>query len=246
MKSVIKHVSHPFPVELYRSRLDHAKITGQPLLERPFWYEDLQSGYLYHDIFACIGWPSEVSDKDIGMPGYIGIIGVIRPSELKKDTHYDATDADFLLLREAQDSDIPALLQKCLELREMYGFGVTPTIMTYFMGDPERFVTTTALLNERLIEAGGDRNALLFSPPDDFYTPKVFDTYVRSLRSTISGDRKRFYFGKNEILKNRIKEFRRDDPAILAAGGLIHSLLNRCMWMGQVEGSTAFSVEEEV
>ena len=232
MRSVIKHITHPYPDALLMARRDQAIITGQELVERPWWYEDTKTGHLYHDIFGCVGWPSEVSDKDQGMPGYAAIVGIIRPKSLEKGRHYNPADAKFVLLCEDQTPHVPQLIDKCLEMREKYGFGVTPSLMSQFLGDPERFNHVVALKNERLIDQGGEHNALLISPPDDFYTPKIFDQYVRAMRFALSKDDHRFWFGefKAGILANRINEFRLNDPAVMAAGGLIYSLLNRCMW----------------
>ena len=240
MRPVIKHIAHPYPDALLMARRDQAIITGQELIERPWWYEDTENGYLYHDLYACIGWPSEVSDRDVGLPGYAAVVGVIRPGDLEKGRHYNPANARFLLLCEAEDADVPSLLQKCLEMRQKYGFGIQPNLLTVWLGDPDRFVTTLALLNERL----GDNNAILVSPPDDFYTPKIFDQYVRSFQSCVLEGRQRFWYGGNALLKSRVDEFRRDDPAVMAVGGLVHSLLNRCMWMDQREDSTIFNVEE--
>lgn len=246
MESVIKHISHPYPAELYQARRDQAHITNQTLVEHPWWYEDLEAKYLYHDLYACIGWPSEVADNDLGLPGYAGIVGVIRPPELTKEERFNPIDAKFLLLAEVQTDDVPTLLKHCLQLREKYGFGIQPNLLTVWFGDPKRFATTLALANERLYELGGSRNEILVSPPDDFYTPMVFDNYVRSLKSCLQKGDLRFYFGDCDILKNKLREFVRDDPAVMAAGGLVHSLLSRCMWMDETQGSTVFNVEEAV
>ena len=244
MKSIIKHITHPYPDALLQARIDHAHITGTELVERPWWYEDIESGKLYHDIFGCIGWPSEVSDKDTGLPGYIGIVGIVRPLELAIETHYNPQDAVFRLMAEGESDDVPTLLDMVLEMRQLYGFGVQPNLLTGWFGDPERFITTLALKNERLIVHGEDK-AILIAPPDDFYTPNIFDNYVRSIRSCMIPGKIRFYFGTgHEIFKNRLREFKRDDPAVLSMGGLIHSLLNRVMWMDRVKGSTIFNVEE--
>ena len=242
MKPVIKHIAHPYPSALLMARRDHAKITGQPLMERPWWFEDLETGYLYHDLYACIGWPSEVSDKDVGQPGYAAIVGVIRPKTAPKDQYYEPRDAKFLLLCEAESFDIHTLLRECLHMREKYGFGLQPDLLTAWYGDPERFALPVALFNERMPD---ETKAILITPPDDFYVPKIFDNYVRSLQSTLIKGKQRFWFGTCTILKTRIKEFMRDDPAVLAAGGLVHSLLARTMWMDQSD-SMAFSVEEAV
>jgi hypothetical protein len=246
MTSIIKLVTHPEPMAIYQARKDHAHLTGQTLVEPAYWFEDTTSGRTYHDIYGCIGWPSDVSDKDVGLPGYVGIVGVERPKTLEKDEYYDPQDAIFLLLDEYQSRDVPQLIEKTLELREKYGFGIHADLLTAILGDPEKFITTMALRNERLIHKKGEKAALLIAPPDDFYTPKVFETYVRSLQSAMFDGRQRFFFGGNQILRERINEFRANDPAIMAIGGLVHSLLNRCMWMSQIPGSTMFSLEEAV
>lgn len=247
MKSVIKHISHPEPTMLYQARKDQAHITGKDSIELPYWFEDTTTGDMFHALYACLGWPSEVSDKDRGLPGYAAVIAILRPDQLKRDVHYDPRDAEFLLLDEVQDFDVPTLIRKCLELRDKYGFGTQKDLMNIWYGDPERFITVMALENERLIDKGGENNAFLIAPPDDFYVPKIFDNYVRSLQSTVIRGKPRLFFTPGlEILKDQINEFRRDDPAVLSAGGLIHTLLNRCMWLGQVEGETVFNVEEGV
>ena len=245
MTSVIKHIAHPEPTAVWQARMDHAHLTNQDLVEPPYWYLDESTGRTYHDIYGCIGWPTEVSDRDHGLPGYVGIVGVIRPSSLKKKEAYDPRDANFMLLDEAQSADVPQLIKKCLELRDKWGFGCQPDLLTAFLGDPERFVTTLALANERIMEKGTERDALLIAPPDDFYIPNIFDTYVRSLQSSIAKGQTRFLFGGHTILRDCITEFRKDDPAVMSAGGLVHSLLNRCMWMAQVR-KTMFSVEEAI
>ena len=240
-KSIIEHITHPHASELWQARIDHAHITNQPLVERPYWYMDTTTRFLYHDLYACIGWPSEVSEKDTGLPGYAAIVGILRPSTLDMDTHYDAKDAEFILLAEAEDKDVPTLLAKCCEMREKYGYGIQPNLLKVWFGDPDRFNTTLALFNEDL----GEQKAILVTPADDFYSPKIFDNYVRSLQSTVVESKQRFFYGGNTILKDRLQEFYRDDPAALAMGGLIHSLLGRCMWMSQSEqGAGCFSVEE--
>lgn len=238
MACVIKHVAHPYASAVLMARKDHAHITGQNLVERPWWYEDLETKYLYHDLYGCIGWPSEVSDKDLGLPGYAAIVAVLREDDSLYP--YNPMDAEFLVLDEAESMDVPTLLKACIALRNRYGFGIQPDLLTIWYGDQERFLQNVALFNERL-EPGKE---LLITPPNDFFTPKVFDVYVRSLRSVLMEGHERLYFGKTDILKNRILEFRRDDPAILATGGLIHSMLARTMWMDETRESTIFNVED--
>lgn len=239
MSAKIKKITHPYAPELRQARIDEAIVTGQPLVERSFWYENLETGQTYYDLTGCIGWPTQIDDKKEDLPGYIAVVGIVKS---KKEE--DPKDAVFQLLAETESKDVPTLLSKMLELRQEYGFGLHPNLMQAWFGDPERFVTTLALLNERLVEErGGDRQAILIIPPDDFYDTMVFDIYVRSMRSSIMPDKTRFYFGRNEILKNRLREFKRDDPAVMAVGGLVHSLVLRCTWMDQTR-ENAFNVED--
>jgi len=242
MKSIIKLVTHKHAWELYQARRDEAICTGQPMYENPYWFENTETGQLYHNLYGCIGYPTEVSDKDEGQPGYVAIVGVVRPS--KSLEHYNPLDANFQLLAEAQSKDVGTLISSVVELREKYGFGVQPELLKVFYGDPDRFLTTLALINERLISEGGDNNAVLITPPVDMYSPAVFDNYVRSLKSCLLPGKVRFYFGHCEILKNTLREFRKDSPAVFAVGGMVHSLLTVCTWMNEVD-SNIFTVAEE-
>lgn len=235
----IKRVTHPDALSISRTWMDEAIVTGQPRVEYPFWYENIDTGQMYYDLYGCIGWPSEVSDKDEGMPGYVAIIGVVKPK-----TQIKVQDALFILLAEKESRDVPTLLSHLLDIRNEYGFGLFPGFLQTFLGDPDRFITSLALLNERLTIDHQHKNAILVSPPNDYYEPKAFDHYVRSLRSTMMPDKVRFYFGKNDILKNKLKGFKRDDPAVYAVGGLIHSLLAQCTWMGFAR-ENMFNVLEE-
>jgi hypothetical protein len=231
----IRKITHPEAYELRQARIDEAIVTNQPLIERPFWYES-DSGMCFYDLYGCIGWPTEVTEKDEGRPGYVAIVGIVKGKRAPQDSV-------FHLCAEAESKDIPTLLQHIIDLRSAWGFGLTPGFLQTFFGDPERFITTLALLNERLMQQGGDRQAILITPPDDFYVPKAFDHYVRSMHSVVVPGKVRFGFGGNEILKNRLKEFLRDDPAVFAVGGLIHSLLSRTMWMDQAR-ENAFNIQE--
>ena len=222
-----------------RTWRDEANVTGQEYVERPFWYENTETGQCYYDLFGCLGWPSEVSDKDEGMPGFAGVVGVVRPQgEVRRPK-----EAVFRLLAEFESKDVPTLLDGVLGLREEYGFGLRSGLLQTFWGDPDRFVMALALLNEKLTVDRKTQNAILVSPPDGFYEPLAFDHYVRSMRSVIMPDRVRFYFGKNEILRARLKEFRQNDPAVFAIGGLVHTLLAQPEWM-DLNRENVFVLEE--
>jgi len=237
--SIIKLITHPHPIETLQARIDEARVTGQSLFENPFWLENTETGQLYHDLYGCIGYPTEVSEKE-DQPGYVAIVGVVRPDTSME--HYNPLNAVFQLLAEAESKDVGTLISRAVELRERYGFGVQPELLKVFFGDPERFLTTLALKNEDLIRQG--KESVLITPPVDFYESAVFDNYIRSLKSCLLPGSLRFYFGGNDILKNHLMEFRRDNPAVFAIGGLVHSLLTRCTWMSEA-GDNVFAVEGE-
>jgi len=249
IEPVIKLVEHPYSQDVYQARLDHAIVTGQPLLERPWWFEDVRNGNTYHELYGCLGWPSEVSATSLGLPGYIAIVGVIRPLSYPEDKEYNPRDAAFVLLEEDQDLDVPTLLYKAVRLRAKYGFGVQRKLLTAWYGDPERFLTALALYNERLTSRNRNPDlAIVLTPPEDFYTQGVFDTYVRALKSALlrtGGLERRLWLGNNEIIKTRLREFQRDDPAVLAVGGIVHTLLSTTLWMDRT-GDTVFNVKEAV
>ncbi len=236
----VEIVTHPHAWETRQARLDEAAITGRHLVERPFWFRNLSTGQLYYSLLGAVGWPTEISDKGKAMPGYIGIIGVVKPKTDGKDIR----DAPFQLLAEFESRDVPSLLDAMVSMRKEYGFGLHPDLLQAWFGDPERFITTIALKNERLTEAGRDRAAILIIPPNDFYGPTVFDEYVRSLQSAIMPGRVRFFFGKCDILRKHLRGFTRDNPAVFAVGGLVHTLLGNCEWMDS-NRENCFVVEEE-
>jgi hypothetical protein len=239
MSKIIK-VTHPDSVAIEQAWQDEANITGKHYTPHPFWYENTDTGQTYYDLFGCVGWPSEVSDKTDGLPGYAGIVGVVRP----KVGNRTPEDAVFQLLTEFETLDVPTLLENMVMMRNEYGFGLHPSLLTSWYGDPEKYVTILALYNEKLIENRSEKYSIIIAPPDEFYIQKVFDHYVRSMRSVIMPDKVRFYFGKKDgILVNRLREFRQNDPAVFAMGGLVHSLLSECMWMDRTR-SNAFVVEE--
>ena len=241
MTSKIKFIHEPFASELFMARRDEAIVTGQPMVERPYYFQNEVTGQYFYDLYGCIGWPTEVTDKDEGLPGYVAIMGIVKPEKEPKD--YDVRQAKFQLLAEYQSNDVPELLTGCLRLREEYGFGIQPNLLRVWYGDPERFLTVLALRNELLTNQKGERAAILVTPPDDFYTEKIFDNYVRAIRSAILS--KRLYFGGCDILRNRLREFVKNDPAIMAIGGLIYSLINRCSWMDEI-GNNIFTIEDVV
>ena len=256
MSRKIELITQPYPLETLQARIDESILTGRPMVERPYYFRNAETGQDYYDLCGCIGWPApqkeETIDLDKNAPGYIGVVGIVKT----KGEFVKPEDATFQLLAESQDMDVPTLVSKWLIMRQDWGFGIHPDLLTTLYGDPDRFITTLSIINERLRQQGGEKMAVLIAPPDDFYDTKMFDAYLRSLRSSLVFQDKyqclsaagnnpmpRFYYGKHEILRTRLQAFKEHDPAITAIGGMIHSLLSRCLWMDATR-ENAFVLED--
>ena len=237
---MIELITHPHPWQTWLARQDHAKITGQEVAENPWWYKDSDTNMLFHGLYGCIGWPEEVQTANIGQPGYAAIIGIVRQTDIPVQVL--TRDAQFLILDEVEHEDVPTLIQEVVMMRDRWGYGIRRDLLTEWSGDAERFQSTLALINERL----GEYKSVWITQPEDMSGPQAFDVYVRSLRSCLQRTKQRLFYGKCEIIKDRLKSFLRNDPAILAVGGLVHTLLGQCLWMGDVSGNAGFNVEEEL
>lgn len=225
---MIQVIQEKHPTETMQARRDFAHVTKEPVVELPYWFKDTDTGKEYYNLYAGLGWPQKVTEKGDQLPGYAGIIAVVKGSK-------DAIDAPFQVVAEIQEPSVDILITECVKLRKKWGFGVHPQLLDIFIGDHTQFDTVVAGYNTVLAEAGRpDREAFIVSPADDFDSPQAFDLAVRRLQSVLMVKQgKRLYLGDSEIIKNRILSFRRDDPAILALGGLVHTLLMRTPWMEQ-------------
>ena len=238
--SKIKLVAHPDAYGIMKSWEDEAIITGEGYVPKPFWFENIDTGQLYYDLYGCLGWPSEVNEKDDGLPGYVAIVGIVKP----KSGDRAVRDSVFQILTEQESKDVPTLLTGAVRMREEYGYNDQPGLLRAFLGDPEKFITMTSLFNERLTYRKRADLALLISPPHDFFEAKAFETYVRAIRSSIMPEAVRLYFGTNDILRTRLRGFKKNDPSIMAMGGLVHTMLCECMWMNKISGNS-FNVPDQ-
>ena len=234
----IRKITHPQSYELRQARLDAAIITGQPLVERPHYYEHVESGQQYYDLVGCIGYPNPITDKNKAAqkPGYIAVVGVIKSA-------VGPHKAPFKIMAEYESDNLYALFGGIVRMRDEYGFGLSPGLLQSWFGDCDRFITELALYNEELVRVGGAEAAILIIPPDDFHNTKVFDIYVRAITRVLNKDAQRLVYGGNASLKNRVREFLDKDPIIMGMGGLIHSLISRVPWMYQAQ-SNCFVLQE--
>lgn len=231
---MIIHVQEKYPLETMQARRDFAHITKSRLVEPPYWFRDTETEREYHGIYGCIGWPQRLSEKMDKRDGYAAIVGV------RKIADQDAAEAKIDVLDEIEErvGNEGILINRCIEMRKRWGFGVHRDLMPVFFGDYRPFELVVAYVNTKMLEAGAkETDAFVVSPPDDYEAPNAFDIYVSSLGLVLSRQTKRLRIGKAEVIKNRISAFKRDDPAIMALGGLMHTLLLRQPWMEQATPS---------
>jgi hypothetical protein len=222
---MIEVIQHSHPRATMQARRDFAEITKQPLVELPYWFR--AGNTELRGLYGCMGWPQKVKESGINRKGYAAVVGVI-----KDDT--PAPDSKLYVMEEIEDDSPENLIHGCVAMRDRWGFGVHPHLLRVFMGDYRPYELITARYNAKMIEQDeNDSQAFIIAPPDDFDQANAFDIYVGVLRTVFSRATKRLWLGSNEILANRIGEFTRDDPAITAMGGLIHTLLLRTPWMEQ-------------
>jgi hypothetical protein len=220
-----------------RAREDDARVTGQPLVERPIYFENVETGQKYYWIFGCIGWPNIISDKPkaANRPGYIAIVGVIKGNKRPPE------QALYQILAESESHSVNVLITEMLRLREEWGFGLHPELLHAFYGDQDRFIMELATVNTLLTKQ--QRKSILITSPLDLDNPKSFDLYVRALTEVLNNQNQRLYYGRNDILKNRVGEYTEKDPVIVAMGGLVYSLSLQTPWL-DVVGENIFNVEE--
>ena len=223
----------------YQSTVDDAHCKGIKLTPRAYHYEDTETGQQYHDLYGCIGWPTEDEDNKKGLPGYLAIIGVVKSDKRPPEK------AGFRLMGEYENPYLIALFMGIQVLRNQFGFGQHPELLKTFYGDPDKNITDLAAYNADLERTGEIKKEIILAPPLDMYDTEAFDNYKRSLDTAILNQPTRFVFGGNSILKTKHHEYRRNNPAVYAIGGLIHTLLHTTPWMDS-QSENMFVVEEGV
>jgi hypothetical protein len=227
---MIEFCQEKYPIETMMARRDFAHVTKTRVVEPPYWFRDTATGLEYHGIYGAIGWPQRLSERGDERSGYGVVVGV------RKIKGQDPGDARFDVLEEIQElsGSEGLLIKSCVEMRSRWGYGVHESILPVFYGDHRPFELVVADFNTRIAETmNNDRHAFIVTPPDDYDNAKAFDVFMGRLASVLAEKSKRLYLGNHDVIKNRIQAFKRDDPAIMALGGLVHVLLLRQSWMEQ-------------
>ena len=231
---MIEFLQDKYPIATMQARRDYAHVTKSRVVEPPYWFRDTFTGKEYHGIYGAIGWPQRLTEYGKERPGYAVIIGV------RKIKGEDPENARFDVLEELGEisGSEDVLIKDCVLMRNRWGYGIHDSILPVFYGDHRPFELVVADFNTHVAEStNDDRDAFIVSPPDDFDSSNAFDIYMGRLRSVLAAKAKRLNLGDNTIIKNRIVSFKRDDPAIMALGGLMHTMLLRMPWMEQTTPS---------
>ena len=212
-----------------QARRDFAHITKTPIVEKPYWFQDMETGNEYYGIYGCIGWPQKFQGRGDELPGYGCVLGV------RKIEGQDPENAQFDILDDCRQppGNEDLLIQDCILMRNRWGFGVHNDLMPVCYGDYRPFELLVADFNTKLTDKTGEEHAFIVSPPDDFDQQTVFHIYVSRLGSVLAARQKRLYLGNHQTTKNRLQGFKNLDPVIMGLGGLIHTLLLRQPWMEQ-------------
>lgn len=235
---MIELILDPYPAATMQARRDFAHITQQRIIEKPYWFRDTNTGIEYRGIYGAIGWPQKITGRGDELPGYAVIVGA------RKDEEVQAEESRLDILDEVEERSEDLLIHECANMRNRWGYGVHDSLIPVFIGDYRPFELVVAHYNSRVSEDTEDESqAFIVSPPDDYESSNSFDIYMGRLRTVLSAKAKRLYINNNTIIKNRIVSFSRDDPAIMALGGLIHTLLLRQPWMEQAIPSV-WQIEE--
>jgi hypothetical protein len=223
---MIELVKEQYPKQTMMARRDFAKVTKQRVVQNPYWFRDRDTGREYHGLYSAIGWPQRIAESGDQLPGYSVIVGVVKdkmPPEA----------ATMRVLAEFETKAEEHLIDMSVQLRKRWGFGAHPALLRFILGDHRICETVLGNYNARVIDRDeGDSQALIVSPPDDYDNPRAFDVFMGRLRTVLT-DPKRLYLDRHPIITNRLRAFQRDDPAIMALGGLVHTLLLRTPWMEQ-------------
>jgi hypothetical protein len=205
-------------------------ITGEQFLSKPVYYRHNETRAEYCYLAGGIGWPRDPKEK----PGFAVIVAV------------DKTSGDrpaMRVLEEAEAPTVEGLLKECVRLQKKYGYSECSDLFRFWYGDPERSDTFVNLFNYRE-DASKDPDSVYIVAPYDFDRPNAFERYTNQIWSGLATDpvsnRKRLYLGDCVKLRNYIQNTPtdaatkgnvKDYPAIVALGGVVHSLMMLMPWL---------------
>ena len=218
-----------------RSRLSEADehimmITGEQRIPKPVYYRHKKTCAEYCYLAGGIGWPRDPKEK----PGFAVVVAVDESNE---------DQPSMRVLEETEAPTVEGLLRECVSLQKKYGYNECPDLFRFWYGDPTRSDTFVNLFNYRE-DAGEDPDSVYLAQPYDFDRPNAFERYTNQIWNSLTVDptsgEKRLYLGDCVKLRNYIQNTPadasakgnvKDYPAIVALGGVVHSLMMLMPWL---------------
>ncbi len=149
-------------------------VTGKEFFPSPVYYRNLETADEYAYIAGGIAWPSKIDKSEETKSGVAVIVAV------------DASGSDkpvFRALEEVTGKDISDLLQKCLVLREKYGFKKCPELFNSWWGDNETFESHVNDFNASFKGDGENWRGIYINPPPDLDSANAFESYAHRIRA---------------------------------------------------------------
>ncbi|MCK4821405.1 hypothetical protein KA005_36910, partial [bacterium] len=213
---------------------DHiSMITGQRTKPKATYYRNIETETKYYHIGGAIAWPGKT------LPGCVIVVAV------KKDS----LRPSFQLLAEEEDHSINGLLDRCLDLRQRYGYELNGDLFRFWYGDHSKFASLLSDFNKEKFSSK-QAEGIHIACPVDFDKPNHFEIYVRRIQTCLSPNdsgNKSLYLGACDRLRNylqilpsdaAIKGTDEDYPAIAALGYAIHSLSACKPWTTLINDET--------
>lgn len=202
-----------------------AYIEGTRLVRKAHFYRNTETKEEYLHICGGLALPGG------GHPGFAVIVAVVKNDE---------EEPPFKVLEEIEEVDIESLLQKCINLRERYGFQKCPELLRVWHGNSKHLADFVTDFNKKLWKKDKEAEWIILSPPlyesEEPHALKIYLTRIRSCK-------KRLSLGSCNKLLNHIhnvppevalKKSPEDYLAVACLGGVIHSLMPREPWLKPV------------
>ena len=209
------------PKKLTWADIHITKLEGKTKITRRVTYENTTNGEQYSYLAGGFMWPWKRS------PGFAVVLAVLKGDDDKKSI--------FKTVDEAEEHDVFALMERCQELSEKWGYEQDGEIMHLWWGDYERFWSLAGEMHQTQEQGRGKKaieNGFFIAPPIELDKSNAFEVYLRRIASLIRTEKKRLHFGKCERLRGYMRELPpdaskyqcQDFPPIAALGFVLHSM----------------------
>lgn len=220
------------------ARRDWAEVTGQELTLRPATFLHIPSKTHYCHIVGGIAYPTATTMEI--KPGALVIIGVQNEPEVR-----------YRILESHENNNVFKLIERVVEMRKEYGFGMDSRILPNWYGDQEKYQVLIMKASEALEKAHGINAGLYIRDTIDRQERNAFPLYVRQIFNALETER--LDVNHDKILIGHMQALQREDaekgrvddfPVVGLLGGMIHSLQIEKPWLEDSDGQgTVFNID---